>query len=222
VLYGPSRIFFLGLGTQKSFCFCPFLLSFHSLRPTRDQHRNTMRHTAAHCHALHNAVTHCNTLHDTATPKVHLRSLGSNGNLRLLQRLDPHPAHAVNIRSNTALFQELWWCHQCSGVLQCVAVCCSVLQCGAISVVVCEMMVLPSACPQLPRSVAVRCSDGAAICLSSVPHLQKCCRVLQCAAVRHSAPQCGAVCCSVLQCGAVCCSVLHCVSVCSIPNYPEE
>jgi len=40
-----------------------------------------------------------------------------------------------------------------------------------------------------------------------------CCSVLQCVVVCCSVLQCVAVCCSVLQCAAVCCRVLQCVAV---------
>ena len=71
-----------------------------------------------------------------------------------------------------------WRCSCCS-VLQCVAVCCSLLQ----SVV---MLVNPG-------YGGWRCG-----CCSVLPCVAVCCSVLQCAAVS----------CSVLQCAAVCCSVL--------------
>jgi len=71
-------------------------------------------------------------------------------------------------------------------VLQCVAVCCSVLKCAA--------------------RVAVRCS--------ALQFVAVCCSVLQCAssdlqiALHRSVSQCVAVRCSAVQCGAVRCSVL--------------
>jgi len=81
-------------------------------------------------------------------------------------------------------------------VLQCVAVCCSVLQ-----LVVCHWEVLTSVCMW--------------------PCVAVCCSVLQCVAVccnrwcvmgcAHFG-MCDAVCCSVLQCVASCCSVLQCVN----------
>ena len=69
-------------------------------------------------------------------------------------------------------------------MLQCVAVCCSVLQCVAES----------------RKDFGPLLSRPARRLLS----------VLQCAAVCCSVLQCVAVCCSVLQCVAVCCSVLQC------------
>ena len=73
-------------------------------------------------------------------------------------------------------------------MLQCVAVCCSVLQCGDIVVSIlriwCDFIV----------GVILRWR----LCVL--------CSVLQRVAV----------CCSVLQCVAVCCSVLQCVAVCCI------
>jgi len=77
-------------------------------------------------------------------------------------------------------------------MLQCAAVCYSVLQCA---VVCCSV----AACSSLLQYAAV------------------CCRAFQCVAVCYSGLQCVAfdvaVCCRVLQCVAVCCSVLQCVAV---------
>ena len=82
-------------------------------------------------------------------------------------------------------------------MLQCVAVCCSVLQC------------VPSMSRCINEAVPVCCS------LVWIIH------VLQCVAVRCVVLQCGAVLCSVVWCGAVCGSVLQqfgvdhpCVVVC--------
>ena len=90
------------------------------------------------------------------------------------------------------------------GVLQCVAVCCSVLQCVA----------------------------GYMTCYTSC--LVVCCSMLQCVAVCCSVLQCAAAYCSVLQCVAVfvfapnscnrftfpvvavCCNALHCVGCCRV------
>ena len=96
-------------------------------------------------------------------------------------------------------------------MLQCVAVCCSVLQCVAV----------------ILRNVKYISQ------FFSMKHILVCCSVLQCVAVCCSVLQCVAVilrnvnyfsqffsmkhilmCCSVLQCVAVCCSVLQCVAVC--------
>jgi len=107
----------------------------------------------------------------------------------------------------------------CCGVLQCVAVFCSALQChnrtpqGI-------MLQCDTVCCGVLQCVAVCCS--AVQCHESTPRgsvLQcdiVCCGVLQFVAVccsiiiqRHEA-----VCCSVIRCAAVCCSVLQCVAVC--------
>jgi len=80
--------------------------------------------------------------------------------------------------------------------LQCVVVCCSVMQ-----------FYIPLQLAEVPRSNAS---------LSPVSVLQcvaMCCSVLQCVAMCCSVLQCIAVCCSVLQCVAVCCSVLQCIAV---------
>jgi len=91
-------------------------------------------------------------------------------------------------------------------VLQCVSVCCSVLQCAqhrSRSLLMCRDMCV------------LQC---VAVCYS----------VLQCVTVCYSVLQCVAVCCSVLQCVAVCCSVLqwvHCrsrshICLCFICEHP--
>jgi len=68
-------------------------------------------------------------------------------------------------------------------VLQCAAVCCSVLQCIANT----SLLLAP-----------FRASDS-----PDIDHMS--CAI-------HDTSQCVAVCCSVLQCVAVCCSVLQCVA----------
>jgi len=68
-------------------------------------------------------------------------------------------------------------------VLQCVAVRCTVLQCGGCVVVCCSDMVLREGC-----------SDNVSDSCVAV-----CCSVLQWVAVGCSGLQCVAVCCSVLQ-----------------------
>jgi len=126
-------------------------------------------------------------------------------------------------------------------MLQCVAVCCSVLQ----SVEVCRV---PCNVPQyvagilvsrrMLQCVAVRYSaqylrdtykfDGSvlqcvAVCCSVLQSVATCysalqravaCRVLQCSVVRCFVLQYVAVRCRMLQCAVLFCSVLHCVAVC--------
>jgi len=89
---------------------------------------------------------------------------------------------------------------RCSA-LQCVAECSSVLLCVAVR---CSM-------PCRKRLFHLYCPAGTPGVLQSVA---VCCRVLQCFAVCCSVLQCVAVCCSVLQIVAVCCSVIQCVAVC--------
>ena len=76
-------------------------------------------------------------------------------------------------------------------VLQCVAVCCSVLQCVAMS----------DKDQGVGRQV---CNHSLFCCPAPGMRVAVCCSVLQCVAV----------CCGVLQCVAVCCRVLQCVAVC--------
>jgi len=82
--------------------------------------------------------------------------------------------------------------------VQCVAVCCNMLQCVAST-------------PKETLTVNMH-RDGKKRLYSTVYMLQGvavCCSVLQCVAVCCSVLQRVAVCCSVFQCVAVCCSVLH-------------
>jgi len=87
----------------------------------------------------------------------------------------------------------MFWC------LQCVAVCCSVLQCVAVVSVLCS--VLPCA--------AVCCSDYR-VWLCVAVHS----RVLPCVAVYGSVLRYVAVCCIVIHCVAVCCSVMQFIALC--------
>jgi len=99
---------------------------------------------------------------------------------------------------------------------QCVAVCCSVMQCVAVPLfwVLCHftrgsmLQCVAVCCSVLQCLCCVYCatSHGVLDCFHS-----ECCSVLQCVAV----------CCSVLPCVAVCCSMLRCVEVplfvCTVP-----
>jgi len=96
-------------------------------------------------------------------------------------------------------------------VLQCVAACCSVLQCVAVPYVIdsnvkCDLYMKN-------RIHVICCIVILFVEILSCSVLQcvaVCCSMLQCVAVLH----CNAMCCSVLQCVALCCSVLQCVAVC--------
>ena len=110
----------------------------------------------------------------------------------------------------------------CCSVLQCVAVRCSVLQCGAVWC--CER--------GLSLQVHVCKSKYVAVCCSVLQRVAVCCSVLQCVAVCCSVLQsdarvslCEHMCArvSVLQCVAVCCSVLQCVAhVCQRESAREQ
>ena len=83
-------------------------------------------------------------------------------------------------------------------VLQCVAVCCSVLQLSQCVAVCCSVLIQDGLSLIFQQCVASGSDSSVAVC----------CSVLQCVAV----------CCSVLQCVAVRCSVVQCVAVCSFEN----
>jgi len=113
-------------------------------------------------------ATHCNTLQHTATQVIYISEVFDQEKERLV----------LVIRI----------------IFQCVAVCCSVLQCVAGVLQVCCKCV--AVCCSVLQCVAVYCS------------------VLQCIAVCFSALQCVALCCNVLQCVTACCSVLQCAAAC--------
>ena len=79
----------------------------------------------------------------------------------------------------------------CCSVLQRVAACCSVLQCVAV-------------CCSVVRCSAVWCSALQRVCFAPI--------------ASGFVLQCVAVCYSVLQCVAVCCTVLQCVAVVSVSH----
>jgi len=97
-------------------------------------------------------------------------------------------------------------------VLQCVAACCSVLQCDAVwdSVLRCVVMRIAHLSDGTV-DVTMRDEDiqgkTYSIHISALQYIPVCCSVLQCVAVCCSVLQCVAVCCSVLQCVVMCCSV---------------
>jgi len=118
--------------------------------------------------------------------------------------------------------------------LQCVAVCCSVLQCVADSHSTVPLHLRSKSVLQwiaVRYSVSQRMFSYATLCCSEWQCAAVCCRLLQCVAVCCNVLQCVATCCSVLQCAAtlysvlqffvfpaattaVCRSVLQCYAVC--------
>ena len=83
-------------------------------------------------------------------------------------------------------------------MLLCVAMCCGVLQCGAVLYYSLKTAI------GSPRTFYVCLLQCVAVC----------CSVLQCVAVCRSVLQCVALYCSVFLRVGVCWSVLHCVAVC--------
>ena len=77
--------------------------------------------------------------------------------------------------------------------LQWVVVCCSLVQCGAVSCSVISFM----------HPASVDLSAFCCVCCSVLQRVAVCCSVVWCHAVSCSVLQCGAVWCSVVQCGAV-------------------
>ena len=104
-------------------------------------HCNTLQHTATHCNTLQQTATHCNRLQHTAT---HYESYGSWAMPQPCHTYESRTATHCNTLQHTAThcnrlhataMSHLWitcvtWLiiHRWCSVLQCVAVCCSVLQ----------------------------------------------------------------------------------------------
>ena len=123
-------------------------------------------------------------------------------------------------------------------MLQCVAVCCSILQCvpfgrlhtfGRLHIK--KRLCILAPCTQTAASLfsdflhthrGISANFGASARPINHMAVLVCCSVLQCVAVCCSVLQCVAVstaykphgCLGMLQCVAVCCSVLQCVAVC--------
>jgi len=123
---------------------------------------NTLQHTVAHCNTLQHTVAHRNTLQHTAPPCNALQ----------------HTATLCNTSSSFigGLFVSCICWHRTSQetarVLQCVAVCCSALQCVAVR---CSVLQCIAVCCSALQCVAVRCSVLQCVAV--------CCSVLQCVAV---------------------------------------
>jgi len=97
-------------------------------------------------------------------------------------------------------------------VLQCVAVCCSVLQIVIVRCVCCSVL----QCGSVLQCVAVYCSKSQCVTgrYRSLHCVALCCGVLifRLAYAEEIGAIYTQVCCSVLQCVAVCCSVLQCAA----------
>jgi len=85
--------------------------------------------------------------------------------------------------------------------------CCSVLQCVAVS---CSVLQRVAACCGVLQCVAVCCTRRHEMNACDVNVLQ----ALELVWALFAKEPCCTLCCSLLQCVAVCCSVLQCVAVC--------
>ena len=107
----------------------------------------------------------------------------------------------------------------CCSVLQCVAVCCSVLQCVAVC---CSVLQCVAVCCSVLQCVAVCCSVLQCVCstgyITKVPlsFIYVFQGTRKCAAQDTSRDVVLLLCCT---CVAVCCSVLQCVAVCCSTGY---
>ena len=120
-------------------------------------------------------------------------------------------------------------------VLQCVAVCCNVLQKERIATTICthtkEKEKVFVVCCSVSQCVAMCYNVLQCVVEGENSHtnlharkrekkksfwgVAVCCSLLQCIAMCCSVLQCVAVCCSALQCVAVCCSVLQKTPICT-------
>ena len=100
-------------------------------------HCNTLQHTAAHFNTLPHAATHCDKLQYTA---IHCNTLqhtqGANKELYGLQLNQSYNGNnfskaAYDVYNSSGVMLIAAQDENGTGVLQCVAVCCSVLQCVA-------------------------------------------------------------------------------------------
>ena len=104
----------------------------------------------------------------------------------------------------------------CCSVLQCVAVCCSVLQCVAVRCIRCRpgCQILSVTYEPRPAHDSLHCAlQCVAVRCSALQCVAVRCSALQCVVVRCSTLQYVAVRCSALQCAAVRCSVLQCAAM---------
>ena len=156
------------------------------------QHRNDWTYAFLHM----NVIWMIFAWNQSLQSLQHRRECCSHSNIQYNVVVSRH----CNIEENVAVTQHSFISHY-----PCVAVCCSVLQCVAVT----WIMHTAAHCNTLLHVAVTRDSF-----VSHYPCVAVCCSVLQCVAVCCSVLQCVAVCCSVLQCVAVCCSVLQCVAVC--------
>jgi len=158
----------------------------------------TLQHTATRCNTLQHTITR-------STEGLYVEARPATSIPFLLMCVRVRECACACASAYTYMCVFLCWClyvvqdvcgvHACCNVLQCVAVCCSVL------VSVCR----------------ARCVWGARVLQCAAV----CCSVLQCVGVCMSCKMCVgcmcvAVCCSVLQCVAVCCSVYVVQDVCGV------
>jgi len=108
-----------------------------------------------------------------------------------------------------------------SNVVQCVAACCSMLQC--VETHICVLCMTDTSVTHLWHTCKCDMTREPPMCCSVLQCVAACCSVLQRVAVFYSTANAGgsigmlqraAVWCSVLHCAAVCCSVMQRVSVC--------
>ena len=98
-------------------------------------------------------------------------------------------------------------------MLQCVAVCCSVLQCVAVAIVSCFLFIVI----YIMWHDTFKCVQFDTVCCSVLQRVAAACLVLhtlQSFILSDITFKCVAACCSVLQCVAVYCSVLQFAALC--------
>jgi len=94
-------------------------------------HCNTLQHTATHYNTLQHTATHCNTLQHTATHRNTLQHIATHCNILSGSLHFVGTLYKKRRRVRHSLGRGH---HRKTNVLQCVAMCCSVLQCVAVPI----------------------------------------------------------------------------------------
>ena len=173
-------------------------------------HCNALQRTATHCNALQRTATHCNT---TATQlqhncnalqrNVHKDFCGDQGPSDNFAGAHCCSEHAVRCLDARHLCLAL---HAVSCMVQCVAACCSVLQCVSLDAHRLRCLLCVAVCCSVLQCVAACCGvlqcfgcDARRLCLAL--HAVSC--VVQCVAAYTATP------CNTLQHPATHCNTLH-------------
>ena len=173
------------------------------MRQHNETHCNSLQLTATHCNTLQHTATHCNTLQGTlcASSATHIHTHTNTlththtpPNYVCMPHLFAVIAHTAKLQISVA-FIRVTHTHAHEHThhqpayergLQCIAVCCFVLQCIAVY---CSVLQCIAVCCFVLQCIAVYCSvlQCIAVCCSVLQYIAVCCSVVQCVAgVLHS------------------------------------